>query len=97
MAPARWSEKMRQKVKHAVIKEQDVIFAVVQVKDNVTSSDASAARLIELLSPWYKCPVVLMGEDSARLSGRGDLVQFIAGLGAGQIPWQEEIVDYGIA
>jgi hypothetical protein len=88
---------MRQKVKHAVIKEQDVTFAIVQVKDNVTSSEASAAKLIGLLSPWYKCPVVLMGEQSAMLSGRGDLVQFIASLDAGQIPWQEEIVDYGLA
>jgi hypothetical protein len=86
---------MRQKVKHAVINEQNVVFAVVQVKEGVVqASQTTAVDLINLLSPWYRCPVVLMGEESARLSGRGDLVNFLSGLSPSQIPWREEIVDY---
>jgi hypothetical protein len=89
---------MRQKVKHAVINEQNVIFAVVQVKEDIVDGPPSNAMdLINLLSPWYRCPVVLMGEKSARLNGRGDLVQFLSSLTPSQIPWREEIVDYAVA
>ena len=88
---------MRQRVKHAVIKEQNVVFAVVQVKDDITASETSAADLINILSPWYRCPVVLMGESNAVLSGRGDLVSFLSSLDPAQIPWRQELVDYAKA
>lgn len=85
---------MRQQVKHAVIKEQNVIFALVQVRDGVVESQATAVSLINTLSSWYRCPVVLMGARYGRLNGRGDLVNFLSSLKPSQIPWREEMLDY---
>ena len=85
---------MRQKVKHAVIREQNVVFTVLQVRDEIAESEDNASQLINDLSQWYRCPVVLIGSKSGQLRGRGDLVQFLASLAASQVPWREEIVDY---
>ena len=85
---------MRQKVKHAVIREQNVVFTVVQVRDSIAVTEAESLPLINNLTNWYRCPVVLIGSRSGRLCGRGDLVNFLASLKPSQIPWREEMVDY---
>ena len=85
---------MQQQVKHAVIRDQNVVFALVQVRDPVTESEPIAVNLINTLSQWYQCPVVLMGVGNGRLNGRGDLVKFLSGINPSQIPWREETVDY---
>lgn len=41
---------MRQKVKHAVIREQNVVFTVVQVRDAIAASEANSLQLINDLS-----------------------------------------------
>ena len=61
---------MRQKVRHAIIKEQGITFAVVSAKDHVVASPAEAKELIAQLVLIYGGPVILVGESNRRTIGR---------------------------
>ena len=65
----------------AVIKEQNVTFAVVFVKNSVLDDKKTADSVIEILEPSFGgIPVILMVQDSAGRSsyyGRQDIVVII--------------------
>jgi len=84
---------MRLPVVHALIQDTDVRFAVVSVKDTTITDSDTAGKLVETLRTAYQCPVILIGEDSHRLFGRQDLVDFLNQYTPDQLPWAESAVD----
>jgi hypothetical protein len=76
----------------AVIREQNVIFAVVIVKKHVVDNRVQADGAIRAFSPAFPgMPVVLMAQDSrgrATYYGRRDISQFLAGVPLNAIPWK---------
>lgn len=85
---------MKQKISHALVREQGITFAVVSVKDDVTYSQQRAAEMIEFLTPIYSCPVVVMGETNRRMFGRTDIVNFLTRIHPARLPWREGYVDF---
>lgn len=81
------------KIQGAVIKEQNVTFAVVIVKHHITSSTLQANDAREAFQPYFPgLPIVLASQDSRgtfRYHGRTDLAKFLAALHPSQIPWNE--------
>ncbi len=77
----------------ALIKEQGVSFAVVEVSHAVlTGGERSIATERERFEPVFKnVPIVLAarGPDGrARYSGRPDIVKFLTATGWTRIPWK---------
>jgi hypothetical protein len=77
----------------AVVKEQNVTFAVVVVKRHVVDNSAEANRAIVSFRPVFlSLPVILMGQDSSgrpKYYGRRDIVNFLAHLPLQAIPWRK--------
>lgn len=77
----------------AVIKEQNVTFAVVFVKNSVLDDKKTADSVIEILEPSFGgIPVILMVQDSAGRSsyyGRQDIVEFLANTPIESMPWKK--------
>ena len=77
----------------AVIKEQQVTFAVVVVKRHIVDNPTEAARTIASFQPVFpRMPVVLAAQDAfGRLQyfGRKDIAQFLASVPANAIPWRK--------
>jgi hypothetical protein len=79
--------------KGALIKEQGVTFAVVEVPWSVISGgDEVARKERERYEPVFKdIPIVLAyrGADRrARFAGRPDIVKFLVSAGWARIPWK---------
>lgn len=76
----------------AVIREQNVTFAVVIVKRHIIDSRTQANEAIRSFSSAFPgMPVVLMAQDSrgrASYYGRNDLSQFLARVPLHAIPWK---------
>lgn len=81
------------KFQGAVIKEQDVTFAIVVVKQPVVQNQAEANRTMQSFSSVFPgIPIVLMAQDSRGTPiyyGRDDLVRFLANIPIDAITWQE--------
>jgi hypothetical protein len=81
------------KFEGAVIKEQNVIFAIVVVKQSATQSQSEANKATQAFQPHFPgLPIVLASQDHSgrfQYMGRKDLVQFLAALHPSQIPWKE--------
>ena len=81
------------KLKGAVIKEKNVSFAVVLVKEFAISTTEQAnitRKYFKSLFP--KIPIVLAAQSSSgrfEYQGRNDLVKFLATLHQNQIPWKD--------
>ena len=77
----------------AVIKEQNVTFAIVIVKKSVVDSASEAKRTIAAFRPLFPgLPVVLMAQDHQGVPtyyGREDLSRFMAGVSLDRVPWKE--------
>lgn len=75
----------------ALVREQNVNFAVVVVKDHVIDNQTESSKMISLMARTMRCPlVVLMGETNRRLRGnRQDVVRFVANLHPSQLPWKK--------
>jgi len=79
----------------ALVKEQGVNFAVVNVKRSVMTGPASNKnQLVSAFSREFGVPAVLMAQDSRgrmEFFGRRDLTQWLANniLDPGQLPWRE--------
>lgn len=76
----------------ALIREQNVTFAVVIVKRHVVQSD-SAARdaIVTFASAFPGVPVVLMARDSRGVPtyyGRRDIARFMASVPVHAVPWK---------
>lgn len=81
------------KIQGAVIKEQGLTFAIVVVKKHVLDSQSQSGDAINSFSNLFpSMPIVLMAQDSRGIPsyrGRKDIVNFLANLHPGQIPWKE--------
>ncbi len=77
----------------AVIKEQNVTFAVVVVKSHVTEISTQANDMIKSFTPVFPgIPVVLMSQDGfgrPQFYGRRDIVNFLAHVPLQAIPWRK--------
>jgi len=77
----------------AVVREQNVTFAVVVVKGYIVDNSAEANRTIRSFCPVFPgLPVVLMGQDSygrPKYYGRRDIVNFLAHVPLQAIPWRK--------
>jgi len=81
------------KFQGAVIKEQQVTFALVVVKKHVLDSQTEANKTIQMFQPVFPgMSVVLMAQDyngNASYYGRKDISQFMANVSLSRIPWKE--------
>ena len=81
------------KITGALIKEQNVTFAIVLVKPHAMNSNSTASETIKSFEPIFPdVPIVLASQDSRgqfHYRGRHDLVKFLASIHASQIPWRE--------
>jgi len=77
----------------AVVKERNVTFAVVVVKQHVVDNSVEANRTIVSFHPVFPgLPVVFMGQDSLgrpKVYGRRDIVNFLAHVPLQAIPWRK--------
>jgi len=76
----------------AVVREQNVTFAVVVVKQHVVDNTTEANRAIGSFGPAFPgLPVVLMGQDGfgrPKYYGRRDIVNFLTRVPLRAIPWR---------
>lgn len=76
----------------AVIKEQGVRFGVIAVKGHILNLSSRCDSVVEFgREVWGPIPIVLMAVDGRGLptyKGRRDLVNFLASIDAGRIPWK---------
>jgi hypothetical protein len=83
----------------AVVREQNVTFAVVIVKPNVIQiqSSATAARQgFSTISDFSGLPIILAAQDSRGVftyQGRPDIVDFLASIDASRIPWKRYTIS----
>lgn len=77
----------------AIVREQNVTFAIAVVKQHVIDSRSSASSAISAFSRVFPgMPVVLMAQDPrgrAKYFGRPDITRFLANLPLRAIPWRE--------
>lgn len=77
----------------AVIKEQDVTFAIVVVKPYALNDKKFADGLIDALEPSFGgIPVVLMVQDiqgTPTYYGRKDIAEFMAKVPLDSVPWKK--------
>lgn len=83
---------MTSKFDIALVREQGVDFAVVNVKRRVLDDRRAQENLATTLAPHVGAiPVVFMSEDSrgrATYVGRRDLVRFLSNVFVEQLPWR---------
>lgn len=76
----------------AVIKEQGITFAIVIVKQFITSNREKAQEAIRSFSSFFPgIPLVLMSQDSRGIPtyfGRQDISRFMANVPVHAVPWK---------
>ncbi|PZN68709.1 MAG: hypothetical protein DM484_31040 [Candidatus Methylumidiphilus alinenensis] len=81
------------KIQGAVVKEQNVTFAIVVVKKSAMQTNhASAETRASFQALFPGLPLVLASQDlrgTFEYQGRKDLVEFLASIDASRIPWKE--------
>ncbi len=81
------------KFQGAVVEEQGITFAIVVVKHHVIADRSESNKVIaSFRSVFGRVPIVLMAQDSRGVPtyyGRRDIVQFLANVPMGAIPWKE--------
>lgn len=81
------------KFQGAVIKEQGITFAIVNVKKYILDQKAEADKAIRNFQSFFPgIPLVLMAQDSRGVPtyyGRQDISRFLAGVPISAIPWKE--------
>lgn len=77
----------------AIVREQNVTFAIVVVKPHVFDNTTEANRAMGSFRPVFPgLPVVLMGQDGfgrPQYYGRRDIVNFLAHVPLQAIPWRK--------
>ena len=78
----------------AIVREQNVTFAVALMKDFVLNNPATADRQLRAVASALNCPlVVLMGEKNRKLRGnRKDVVDFVSRVDPARLPWKRYTV-----
>ena len=75
----------------AVIKEQNVTFAIVVVKPSVLTSSTKEQSRLQYQRIFPGMPVILMAQNSKGVptyDGRKDIVKFLANTPFQAIPWK---------
>ena len=87
------------KLQGAVIREQGVTFAIVVVKMHILSSQSQAEESQKAFSAYFPgMPIILTAQDSRGIPkywGRKDIVNFLANIHPGRIPWKEYTFSWG--
>ncbi|WP_065329475.1 hypothetical protein [Tritonibacter mobilis] len=78
----------------ALVREQNVTFAVAIMKDHVLNNPSTADQQIQAVAAALGCSlVVLMGERNRKLRGnRKDVVDFVARIDPSRLPWRKYTV-----
>lgn len=78
----------------ALVREQNVTFAVAMMKDHVLNNPSTADHQIQAVAAALGCSlVVLMGERNRKLRGnRKDVVDFVARIDPSRLPWRKYTV-----
>ncbi len=81
------------KIQGAAVKEQNVTFAIVVVKESAMQTNHDSAETRARCQAYFPgLPLVLASQDSRgtfSYQGRKDLVKFLASIDASRIPWKE--------
>ena len=76
----------------ALIKEQNVSFAIVVVKPEVLNSSMQTSNARNQFSRYFPgVPLILMAQNSRGVptyQGRTDIVRFLANIDHSRIPWK---------
>lgn len=72
----------------ALVRERNVEFAVVCVRDDVLNSPSQRDQLVRSWSIHFGRPAVLIGARNHRSYGRADLVRFLRNVHPSQLPWR---------
>ena len=74
----------------AVVREQNITFAVAMMKDHVLNNPSTADQQIQAVASALGCSlVVLMGEKNRKLRGnRKDVVDFVSRIDPARLPWK---------
>ena len=75
----------------ALIKEQNVTFAVVVVKEYVLHSTSKENVRASFIRYFGNIPIILMAQNSRGIptyDGRKDIVHFLANINPSRIPWK---------
>ena len=80
----------------ALIREQDVVFAIVEVRETILESgDEVTQKEREKYRPVFPdVPIILAARGRggrARFLGRPDIVRFLVGAGWSRIPWKQYV------
>jgi hypothetical protein len=81
----------------AIIKEQGITFGIAVVKESVMNNSLEANKaVIRFQAVLRVAPTVLMAQDSQgnpRYYGRKDVVEFLANIDPGRIPWKRYTIS----
>lgn len=76
----------------ALVKEQNVTFAIVVVRPDVLNHSTRINEARNLFSRYFPdVPLILMAQDSRgtpTYQGRTDIVRFLANINPSRIPWK---------
>jgi hypothetical protein len=82
----------------AVIKEQNVSFAVVIVRAETFNDKTVADGIVKQLEPVFgNVPVVLMAQDAKgtpTFYGRPDIAKFLSQVSVDRMPWKKYTLSY---
>lgn len=78
----------------ALVREQNVTFAVAMMKDHVLNNPTMADQQIQAVASALGCSlVVLLGERNRKLRGnRKDVVDFVSRIDPARLPWKRYTV-----
>ncbi|AET67010.1 hypothetical protein Desor_1348 [Desulfosporosinus orientis DSM 765] len=88
---------MSYEINGAIVKEQDLTFAVVAVKPHIFENDKEIQKARNAYRHVFPgIPIILMSQDSqgrATYSGKKNIVQFLATVDPRRIPWRRFIIS----
>lgn len=87
---------MSYQIEGAIVKEQDITFAIVVVKPHIIQSRSETKEARNAYSHVFPdMPIILMGKDSqgkATYNGQKEIVRFLAQTDPRRIPWRRYII-----
>lgn len=84
-------------IEGAVLREQNVTFAVVVVKKHVVDNRVQADQAVRSFAPVFPgMPIILMAQDGSgrpTYYGRRDISNFMARVPLGAVPWKRYTIN----
>ncbi len=87
---------MSYQIEGAIVKEQDVTFAIVVVKHNTQDNSENQKAIKAYRHIFPDMPIILLGRDSQGEStyyGPKELVSFLVKVDPHRIPWRRYIIS----